>query len=342
MSSQPRLYSIDLIRLLVAVAIIIIHVSGFVVAISHQVSPDSLNIGLFFSYYFRWGTPIFIMISGYLLIGSNAPAKTFYRQRTSRLAIPFVFWNIFYYFLYTRLNSVRPTTIDFINRISGGGPFYHLYFLYLISGLYLITPLLNKYIIPKVNLNIFVPILMILSYLYVLAYVWLGLPQLNNAFTWFVLYIGYYLAGYWFTQIKTRPKKILVALSLILPFIAVLGNRYFINLYGYTDQGEFVAHRLSYFIAIPACLVFLYLVNLKNAFLPPKYLNLLNKISSLSFGVYLIHPAIIQIFVTLHPFADYLKNYPVTWMFILIPLVTILSFLSIRILKSLPLLNRIV
>lgn len=184
MSETQHSYSIDLIRLVSTIAIIIIHVSGFVVAA--YPSPHHLGwpFALFLASYFRWGTPVFIMVSGYLLLGKDkyTPAE-FYRRRLKRLLIPFLFWNLFYYFIYTGLNGVARTPIDFLNRFISGGTFYHLYFLYLILGLYFITPFLNKYVLPSPKLGKITISLVTLSFIYVSLYTWLGFPQLNNIFT---------------------------------------------------------------------------------------------------------------------------------------------------------------
>jgi surface polysaccharide O-acyltransferase-like enzyme len=341
MLDQKHLVSIDIIRLISAFAIITIHVSSFVAFFLYlQVPQPQWLVALFLNSFFRWGTPMFIMISGYLILNSSTTAspKVFYHRRLQKLLIPFVFWNIFYYFIYSALNLDHPTLVDFINRLSGGGPFYHLYFLPLIIGLYLITPLITRNF-QRLKLPLLVPSLMILSYIYMLLCYFFNFPQLNNFLTWFILYIGYYLAGYWLPRTKFHPNLLFVLITFSFPVIGFLGDKYFVNLFGVGDRGEFLTHRLSYLIAIPALTLFQYLIHLKINF-SKNFLSKIYNLSSLSFGVYLIHPAIIQIFVTFHPFTDHLKNYPILWTFSVIPVTILFSFLLVRVLKSVPILSR--
>ncbi|WP_415186318.1 acyltransferase family protein [Shimwellia blattae] len=78
--------------------------SIFAVIVLHQASAFSLyeNTSLewwvvdFYNSFARWCVPVFIMLSGYLLLHKEEGFYVFYRKRLSRILIPLIFWSFFY------------------------------------------------------------------------------------------------------------------------------------------------------------------------------------------------------------------------------------------------------
>lgn len=342
MSGKNHFYHIDLIRLISIIAIIAIHVSAAIYNLYPRMDGTVWTLSLIIQSIFRWGTPLFVMISGYLLLSSDSSSNplNFYSRRLSRLLIPFIFWNIFYYFLNAQIQSSPTSLKDFWERIWRADTYYHLYFLFLIIGLYIITPILKKLIITKINLHILVPLLMIFSFLYTVGAVWLDWFQLNLFINWFVLYIGYYLGGYWITTLKFNLRW-WYGLFLLLPLIGVIVDIYFINIFGLSDKGTLLTHRLSPLIALPAYVIFIKLVNLGNKFFENNRLVWIRPLADLSMGVYLIHPALLEIFTRISPFSTFLFQHPFAWMVLVFIILVPLSFASVYIIKKIPLLSAI-
>lgn len=48
----------------------------------------------------RWGVPVFVMVSGALLLDTSKQEGilTFYKKRLSKIFIPIIFWTAFYLF----------------------------------------------------------------------------------------------------------------------------------------------------------------------------------------------------------------------------------------------------
>ena len=92
--------------------------------------------------------PLFILLSGALLIPKNENCKVFYSKRIKSVFIPFLFWIAFYTLfrlLSPYLNNAESTILIYKNLIGiGGWPYYHLWYIYLILFLYLITPAIRK------------------------------------------------------------------------------------------------------------------------------------------------------------------------------------------------------
>ena len=93
--------------------------------------------------------PLFVMLSGALLLQPsklNESIRFFFKKRFNRLGVAFIFWS-FIYLVWAFFVSGTPVT--FFNFIEGSlfslfsGSYYHFWFVYLIVGLYLLTPILR-------------------------------------------------------------------------------------------------------------------------------------------------------------------------------------------------------
>lgn len=94
----------------------------------------------------RWCVPMFVMISGALFL---SPAKevsfrTLCRKNLLRIGTAFVFWSMLYALLdVAKGMSVKEFPLTFLKGE------YHMWFLFLIAGLYLFVPLLRKLTVSK-------------------------------------------------------------------------------------------------------------------------------------------------------------------------------------------------
>ncbi len=100
------------------------------------------------------GVPLFIILSGVLLLD---PAKAdesltvFFKKRAARIALPFVFWTAAYFAWAHYIHGLQLTPSNIFSGLLNGS-YYHLWFVYLLIGLYCVTPVLRiivKYITPQ-------------------------------------------------------------------------------------------------------------------------------------------------------------------------------------------------
>jgi surface polysaccharide O-acyltransferase-like enzyme len=93
-----------------------------------------------------WCVPAFIMISGALLLNPQRfqPAAVFYRKRMGRILIPLAFWTVFY--LGLRASFEGLSWPEAARDVVRAGPYGHLWFLYMIAGLYFVTPVLQPFV----------------------------------------------------------------------------------------------------------------------------------------------------------------------------------------------------
>ncbi|MCF7974034.1 MAG: acyltransferase family protein [Phycisphaerae bacterium] len=194
---HPSTSYIDVLRIVASFFVVLAHVAGgsadnFVVFSN----PWWLCKGLFF--FCLWTIPVFVMMSGALLL-SHAPTsiRAFYRRRFTRIGVPLVFWTIFYLGLRLVLDQKSWTLPQILDLLLQGNAYYHLWFLYMIAGLYLVTPYLQILAEHLTTRQCLAAILLILigADIFHLCNVmmWGTRP---SVFALFVPYMGYYLLGY--------------------------------------------------------------------------------------------------------------------------------------------------
>lgn len=91
--------------------------------------------------------PLFFMLSGAVTLGP--PERSFidrgYVLRVGRTLVPLFIWSLVYLVTY-RLSSHRTPTVNDLLGIFAGQAHYHLWLLYSITGLLIISPMLNSYV----------------------------------------------------------------------------------------------------------------------------------------------------------------------------------------------------
>src|SRR5208283_700797 len=93
--------------------------------------------------------PLFVLLSGALLLQPsklNEPIRVFLKKRLSRIGLAFAFWSVVYN-VWSFYIFKFPLTLSNISQSIWyslfGGAYYQFWFIYLIVGLYLITPILR-------------------------------------------------------------------------------------------------------------------------------------------------------------------------------------------------------
>ncbi len=125
-------------------------------------SVEGFNAGALWGTICRPSVPLFIMLSGALLLPTDLSVGKFYSRRLKRLIVPFVFWSIlspWMFYLFTQsVDTVNPTVIAdnhtllatiqasymwIINFSYSTVPYWYIY---MMLGVYLIIPLISSWI----------------------------------------------------------------------------------------------------------------------------------------------------------------------------------------------------
>ena len=85
------------------------------------------------------------MLSGFLLLSPSKvdePLGLFFKKRLGRIGLPFLFWGVAYFAWRFFVNREALSLDSIVNGVLTG-PYFHFWFLNLLLGLYLVTPVLR-------------------------------------------------------------------------------------------------------------------------------------------------------------------------------------------------------
>ena len=151
-SPRPRIVFLDFMRVFACLSVMCIH-SGE----NYYCGPDCTIITstdyapwvALLNGLFRFSVPVFAMTSSYLLLPLKDDASTFFRRRFSRICWPFVVWMLIYALIpqwggsFADMDYAHTLPLLLVNIPGAAG---HLWFIYMLLGLYLIMPILTPWL----------------------------------------------------------------------------------------------------------------------------------------------------------------------------------------------------
>ncbi len=351
---RNRAVHFDLVRFAATFAVVQLHVATPWLWRGTDIHSGFWLTCLFFDVLGRAGVPVFLMISGALLLGRDESYGSFFKKRFTRVLIPLIFWTIVYeikivadhHFLH---GGVTMDNIFSVLKNPLAGPVYdHLWFLYMIIGMYLVTPFLRR-VIPVLRKNdlwyllglwIFSNILLPLFYNYSSFQLGLNIPVVTAYIGFYVL--GYYLLRYTFSvqQIKWTW-AIFIAAYLLNVFTVWLDSR----LHGEMRPFYLSHHRPGIFIqSIAAFILLEYYAKKAFTRFSDKKFKFLAYLGGLTFGIYLVHPLIIELFegVTFGVYDPLIHAVPVLTIPFAAVIITGISMGIISLMQKVPWLNKLV
>jgi len=313
---------LDNSRIIAILAVVFLHVSAGVVTES-VIGTESWWVGNLYDSLVRWCVPVFVMISGAVLLDPDKREnlKTFYIKRLSKIFIPILFWSIFF-LLWSMFNGFvkaeRLSLTDFAQRLMSGRPHYHMWFLYMIIPLYLFTPFFRKVLANSTRSEIATLVIMAMFISVLNAMGNKIYSQESKLFTnWFLSYIPFFFLGYLIRTDECNHSKFILWIVFVVSFILTAVGCYVVASRKSLDAGLYFYNYLSITV-VPMSVSVMYL--LKSWTLPIGNVALTRKLSLLTLGVYLIHPVILE--TIQHLGYGPLIFYPA----ISIPLITIIVF----------------
>ncbi len=220
---------VDLIRTVAIILVILLHVTGYWLYPTVDImSPEGVQLWWTTNIYeslARICIPLFVMLSGALLLQPSKidePIRVFFKKRWNRIGLPLIFWGAAYFAWRVFVNGETLTANSVVQGVLTG-PYFHFWFLYLLVGLYLITPVLRvvtRYSERKT-----------LTYLLLVWFVGTALvslftllePYSLNANVFIITgWLGYYVLGAYLVkvQLKRSTLSLIFVLSVALTMIA--------------------------------------------------------------------------------------------------------------------------
>ena len=286
-------YSFDILRIIACFLVIVNHTNSEVFLSMEPCLTWYLSVGYF--YLSKIAVPIFIMISGALLFKREYTYKEILVNKVGKTLAVILIFSLYIYLV------VEGNKLDirlFFERIIESPIIVSYWYLYLLLGMYLVLPFLSK-IIKAMKENDW-------KYFFVIWFFFSGvLPILvryeiiPTVTFWFDIqimsdYIGYLFMGYYLSKMK--PSKSLIKRMSLIAFIVVpsiilisTGSAYYeyqtwSQLYLMLDNVYYATTMIS------SILVFFVLHHtLKNKNFNSTVALILTKISSTTFGIYVLH-----------------------------------------------------
>ncbi len=302
--------------------------------------------------YAQLGVPLFVMISGALLLGRDESLSQFFRKRTGRILLPWVFWIGVYVIIDSFLHQKHPGSFSLWLKYLYEMFFSRFWFLPMIFGLYLMTPILKILVSSAKKYQ--------LVYALVLWYaVFAVLPALYKAFGIYLSldssllrqvmqYSGLYVLGYLLTMKQYFQKPLGFWVQLLLSSIAATYVSVFLTSYTlaeqHTDPFFFRIFSPTMIPGVIAVFMLLFLLSAQwERSLSEKKKRFLALVSTSALGIYLVHEIVQEGIARYVPGIDLFLHTiePLLASPLRAVLVFCLSFIIIAILKKIPLLRLI-
>ncbi|MFI3281212.1 MAG: acyltransferase [Rikenellaceae bacterium] len=306
-------------------------VSCFLVVLAHCCDPfvsglsvEGFNAGALWGTLCRVSVPMFIMISGVLLLPTNLGVGEFYSRRLKRILVPFVFWSLvspwlFYLFTHS-VDTVNPTVIADNHTLLATIQASYLWlfnfsystipywYIYMMIGVYLIIPLISDWLRKASRRDLHI-VLGIWIFTTCLPYIQAALPMVGyagnygsmgiygecswNMFTTFQYmggFLGYALLAHYLVR---YPLSWSLSKSLIIGGLAFAAG-YLITLYGFHFTRDNYPENFNMLeviwsftnINVVMMTVAIFIVMQKIEFRPRKWVS---SLSAATYGVFLVH-----------------------------------------------------
>lgn len=307
-SSKKNIVYIDLLRIFTIYTVIVLHLSA-------QCWNDVSVKGMlwqtmnFYNSFVRCNVSVFIMISGALLLDKSykLSLKKLYTKNILRILVAYIFWSFIYAvisYFYAR-NTLNEGIVHFILK-SCYSSYYHLWFLPVIIGLYMLLPMI-KPITDNENAKVYSKYLLVIFFIfsvfnqsffvfdipyktYLTSYI--GRFYLSPMLGW----IGFFLLGHYLKTYELKKRsRILIYLAGLCGFLVCwLGNSYVSVKGGVASSFYYFNFSISCFATAMAWFTF-FKYKFENKEFSEKSQKIIKLLAKNTFGVYLIHAAILKI-----------------------------------------------
>lgn len=291
---------IPIIRSIATMLVVLVHVTSRIYYSNGEFTNDTIG---YINQLSRLGTPVFAVISGFLLTSSTLnrsfDLNYFLKSRLTKIVFPFIIWTTIYIILSLSFaNTFKPLSNTIANTYLLGSGETHLYFILVVIEFYIFFPLLQKIKPGK-------PIILIYIFSIILNLWWFYFG--SNSFQFsndvinhfinsriFILnWISFFVLGILFAkhyghinELISKYKKTIFTLAIIL----------LVNLYITIDLEKLISSSTSIMIINTPVfiMVLVYFYNyIKSS---PLLMKVFTKIGNYSMGIYLVHLIVIMIY----------------------------------------------
>ena len=341
-----RIYYFDILRIIAIVAVMALHIAGQNWR-STDVSTSEWMIFNVADSVTRWGVPVFVMISGALFLGGEKSIGQIYKKNVSRIAVALFTWSATYMIVSACYNGIDANTM--IKEFALGH--FHLWFLYMIIGLYMIVPVIRPMTSSQKSVKYFLVIAFFVTFLIPEV---VQILKLNHEFASSIVsgllshmsfyvplgYLGYFVLGYYLNQIQ-----ISLELELIIYLLGVCGFLFTVFATGYVSRHLGEAYDAFYYnltcnVLFESISIFvLAKKRLSKLCSRIKIRKIVLVLSSWSFGAYLVHALVLEEFDRRF-LLNTMSYHPAITVPMLLILVGVISFAVSALLNCIPVIKK--
>lgn len=339
--------SYDVIRIVALLMIVMVHVSAYMVIFFPDTANVEWTVGNIFNGLARAGVPMFVLLSGALLLREDKPFDTakFYRKSLLTMVLLAAGWMVAYGIFYAVILPLAEGTQVSVSAFVGfllkfkGSEYPHLWYMLMVVGMYLAIPVLRLFV-KRENKKYIVGII-VAALVVQFAATGANILTLNSDVTVTGLlgklhlepltgFLGYLLIGWYLNEYRLKKGTEIILYT--LGFLSLAGSTatVYFGIDAVPNIRDFTYSELS----LPALL---YGVSLF-VFLQSIFRDRVAKGSGLAatadatFGVYLFHVVPLEVFVRLILPYDRIRQIgPLAYIIMLYAFTLIVSFAVVKV-----------
>jgi surface polysaccharide O-acyltransferase-like enzyme len=286
---------LDAARVLAVAAVVLLHVSASVVTLA-PLGSAAWWAGNGYDAAARWCVPVFVMVSGALLLDPRKAESLagFYRKRAARVLLPIAFWSAVYILWNHRSAMGELRWTDALYSVARGWPHYHLWYLYMVACLYLFVPFLRTLVRHAQRHHLWM--------LVALMFVWSAIHECYRVFTgqeaglfinWFLPFLPYFLCGHLIHTSERGMAATRLVAAWAAAVVATAAGCFWLGRAMGLDKGLYFYGYLSVSVIPMSLCAMLWLraVRFEGA-----WARALQRMAPLTLGVYLVHPILLESF----------------------------------------------
>ena len=298
--NKPQQFDwINNLRIIALFAVIVLHTTSPVLETYNKGPLNIWLVGDFYNSLVRFAVPVFVMITGALMLHREYDLSNFLKKRLTRVVLPFLFWSgVYIAYMYYNEDIDYPgdwwLCFKQIMHFLRDGASYHLWYVYMLIGLYLIMPVISKFVrnASQNEIRYFLVVwflVMMIEQPYMVKYK----PGVDLRY--FEGFIGYLVLGHYlaFAEFKLARLKTWMYLLFFVSLTLIATLTYLLYRH-YNGISTIMYEPLSPSIMIIASSIFM-IGKLSAPQLPAWLIKVRDFAGTYSFGIYLSHALVLQL-----------------------------------------------
>ena len=139
--ARKRILYFDALKILASYFVILIHVTAEQYYSYTRDLSRYINWG--YNAFSRWAVPVFCMVTGALMLSRELKISTVIKKNILHIGFLLFFWGMYYWIVPGR-NFTLLGVWNALNSLISGKAYSHLWYLYMLLGFYIVSPLISK------------------------------------------------------------------------------------------------------------------------------------------------------------------------------------------------------